>query len=54
MVDVDTFLTTLSVMVDDVCKTALPCKEHPGPQGYAQPERGGDLGDLWAMAGLWQ
>ena len=24
MVDVDTFLTTLSVMVDDFCKTSLP------------------------------
>ena len=32
MVDVDTFLTTLYVMVDDFCKTSLPCEEHPGPQ----------------------
>jgi hypothetical protein len=32
MVDVDTFLTTLYVMVDDFCKTSLPREEHPGPQ----------------------
>src|SRR5918992_711944 len=32
MVDVDTFLTTLYVMVDDFCKLSLPCEEHPGPQ----------------------
>jgi hypothetical protein len=31
MVDVDTFLTTLYVMVDDFCKTALPPECHPGP-----------------------
>jgi hypothetical protein len=31
MVDVDTFLTTLYVMVDDFCKTTLPPERHPGP-----------------------
>ena len=31
MVDVDTFLTTLSVMTDDFCKTSLPLEPHPGP-----------------------
>src|SRR5215211_9163909 len=30
MVDVDTFLTTLSVLVDDFCKTALPLETPPG------------------------
>jgi hypothetical protein len=32
MVDVDTFLTTLYVMVDDFCKTSWPLEPHPGPQ----------------------
>jgi hypothetical protein len=32
MVDVDTFLTTLYVMVDDFCKASLPADSHPGPQ----------------------
>lgn len=32
MVDTDTFLTTLYVMVDDFCKTVLPPESHPGPQ----------------------
>lgn len=31
MVDVDTFLTTLYVMVDDFGKTSLPVEPHPGP-----------------------
>ena len=31
MVDVDTFLTTLYVLVDDFCKTSLPPEPHPGP-----------------------
>jgi hypothetical protein len=30
--DVDTFLTTLYVIVDDFCKTSLPLERHPGPQ----------------------
>jgi hypothetical protein len=33
MVDVDTFLTILYVMVDDFCKTSLLPEPHPGPQG---------------------
>src|SRR5262245_26096101 len=32
MIDVDTFLTILYVMVDDFCKTTLPPERHPGPQ----------------------
>src|SRR5256886_1234093 len=32
MVDVDTFLTTLDVMVDDFCQTSLPPEPHPDPQ----------------------
>ena len=32
MVDVDTFLTTLYVMIDDFCKTSLPLEPHPGPE----------------------
>ena len=32
MVDVDTFLTTLYVMVDDFCKISLPLETHTGPQ----------------------
>jgi hypothetical protein len=32
MIDVDTFLTTLYVMVDDFCKASLPPEPHPGPQ----------------------
>ena len=31
MVDVDTFLTTLYVMVDDFCNTFLPLETHPVP-----------------------
>src|SRR5918911_2450510 len=31
MVDTDTFLTTLFVMVDDFCKTILPPEGHSGP-----------------------
>jgi hypothetical protein len=31
MVDVDTFLTTLYVMVDDFCKASLPPEPRPGP-----------------------
>src|SRR5262245_49308858 len=31
MVDVDTLLTTLYVMVDDFCNTFLPLETHPGP-----------------------
>jgi hypothetical protein len=31
MIDTDTFLPTLYVMVDDFCKTSLPLETHPGP-----------------------
>jgi Transposase DDE domain len=31
MVDLDTFLTTLYVMIDDMCKYPLPPECHPGP-----------------------
>ena len=31
MVDPDTFLTTLYVMVDDFCKTFVPLARPPGP-----------------------
>jgi hypothetical protein len=31
MVDLDTFLTTLYVTVDDFCKTQLPVENRPGP-----------------------
>jgi hypothetical protein len=31
MVDVDTFLTLLYVMIDDFCKTSLPAESHCGP-----------------------
>jgi hypothetical protein len=31
MVDVDTFLTILYVMVDDFCTASLPTASHPGP-----------------------
>jgi hypothetical protein len=33
MLDLDTFLTTLYVFVDDTVKQLPPCKHHPGPQG---------------------
>jgi Transposase DDE domain len=32
VVDVDTFLTTLYVMVDDFCQSHLPTSKKPGPQ----------------------
>jgi hypothetical protein len=32
MIDIDTFLTILYVIVDDFCKTSLPLEPHPGPQ----------------------
>jgi hypothetical protein len=36
MVDVDTFLTALYVMVDDFCQSR-PRKEHPGPDASLSP-----------------
>lgn len=50
MVDVDTFLTTLYVMVDDFCKTCSPCETQPGPQ--AQRSRSAVL--TLAIFGQWQ
>jgi hypothetical protein len=32
MVDMDTFLTTLYVMVDEFCQSQVPADSHPGPQ----------------------
>jgi hypothetical protein len=32
IIDVDTFLTTLDVMVDDFCMLSLPSEPHSGPQ----------------------
>ena len=32
MIDLDTFLTVLYVMVDDFCKSKLPCETRPGPE----------------------
>ena len=31
MIDIDTFLTYLYVMVDDFCKQHPSCERHPGP-----------------------
>ena len=50
MVDVDTFLTTLYVMVDDVCKTSLPPEAHPGPQAALSRSETVTL----ALFGQWQ
>jgi hypothetical protein len=50
MVDVDTFLTTLYVMVDDFCKTSLPTATHPGPQATLSRSEGMTL----ALFGQWQ
>src|SRR5215510_8852207 len=50
MVDVDTFLTTLSVRGDDFCKTSLPLERHPGPQA---PLSRSEVVTL-ALCGQWQ
>jgi hypothetical protein len=50
MVDVDTFLTTLYVMVDDFCKAALPPEQHPGPQATLSQSEVVTL----AVFGQWQ
>jgi Transposase DDE domain len=50
MVDMDTFLTTLYVMVDDVCKTSLPPAPHPGPQAALSRSETVTL----ALFGQWQ
>jgi hypothetical protein len=50
MVDVDTFLTILYVMVDDFCKTSLPPESHPGPLAALSRSETVTL----AMFGQWQ
>jgi len=50
MVDVDTFLTILYVMVDDFCKASLPLEPHPGPQATLSRSAVVTL----AMLGQWQ
>src|SRR5262249_57220904 len=50
MVDVDTFLTTLYVMVDDFCKLSLPPEPHPGPQAALSRSEVVTL----ALCGQWQ
>jgi hypothetical protein len=37
MVDVDTFLTTLYVMVDDFCHSRPQTEQHPGPDASLSP-----------------
>jgi hypothetical protein len=37
MVDVDTFLTTLYVMVDDFCHSRPQKAQHPGPEASLSP-----------------
>jgi hypothetical protein len=50
MVDGDPFLTTLSVMADDLCKTSLPPEPHPGPPAALRRREV----VTWAMCGPWQ
>ena len=50
MIDVDTFLTILYVMVDDFGKTSLPLEPHPGPQAALSRSEVLTL----AMCALWQ
>ena len=50
MVDVDTFLTTLYVMVDDFCRLALSPAPHPGPQAALSRSEVVTL----ALFGQWQ
>jgi hypothetical protein len=50
MVDVDTFLTTLYVMVDDFCILSLPPEPHPGPQATRSRSEVVTL----ALFGQWQ
>jgi hypothetical protein len=47
---VDTFLTTLSVMADDFCKTSLPPEPRPGPPAALSRSEVVTL----AMFGQWQ
>src|SRR4029453_18342889 len=50
MVDVDTFLTTLYVLVDDFCMLSLPPAPHPGPQAALSRSEVVTL----ALCGQWQ
>jgi hypothetical protein len=50
MVDVDTFLTTLYVLVDDFCMLALSPAPHPGPQAALSQSEVVTL----ALFGQWQ
>lgn len=50
MVAMDTFLTTLYVMVDDFCKASLPAEVHPGPQAALSRSEVLTL----AIVGQWQ
>ena len=50
MVDVDTFLTTLYVMVDDGCKTFVPPASYPGPPAALSRSETVPL----ALFGQWQ
>jgi hypothetical protein len=50
MVAVDTFLTTLYVMVDDFCTLSLPPASHPGPQAALNRSEVVPL----ALCGPWQ
>ena len=54
MVDVDTFLTTLYVLVDDFCILSLPPAPHPGPQAARSRSEVVTLALLRAVARLWQ
>jgi hypothetical protein len=54
MVDVDTFLTTLYVLVDDFCILSLPPAPHPGPQAALSRSEVVTLGPVRAVARLWQ
>jgi hypothetical protein len=50
MLDTDTFLTTLYVVIDDFCKAALPPERHPGPPPALSRSEVLTL----AVAGQWQ
>jgi hypothetical protein len=50
MIDVDTFLTTLYVMVDDFCTLSLPSDPHPGLQAALSRSEVVTL----ALFGQWQ
>lgn len=62
MLDLDTFLTTLYVMVDDLCKAKLPAEVRPGPSAslsrsevvtlaiFGQSARFASERDFWRFA----